>query len=216
MLHVLPGIRIRAVDALQGQVFPFHQVLQAPFEHFRIEQFPGHNCFFLILVTVEGGDPLLGGAVFLVRQALFLQLVQPPVPGQEQARPVADLQVFRRHGDPLPRHVVNLDHQAFRVHGHAVSKHVDHALPEDAGRQEVQSELAVFVDDRMAGVPAALIADHDVKPLRQQIHHPALAFVSPVDSHDCRTCHIRFPPCPPLSRRLPSRRSICYSCSPGI
>ena len=49
----------------------------------------------------------------------------------------------------------------------------------------MQGKFAVFVDNRMAGIAAALIPDNDVVVLRQQIHHTALSLISPVDPYDC-------------------------------
>ena len=51
---------------------------------FRIEELAGLNRLFLIFVRVEGGDSLLGRAVFFILQALFLQFIQQNVPRQHQ------------------------------------------------------------------------------------------------------------------------------------
>ena len=67
----------------------------------RIEQLPGQDGLLLVFVRIEGGNALLGGAVFLVPQALLLQGVQVPVPGQQQGGPVTDLQILRRDGHAL-------------------------------------------------------------------------------------------------------------------
>ena len=150
----------------------------------RIEEFPGHDGLFLELVGVEGGDALLGGAVFFVLQAGLLQAVQIPVPGQQQGGPVADHQVVRRNGHALGGDVLYLLPQALAVQGHAVAQDVDHAVPEDAGGQQMEGEPALFVDDGVPGVSAALIADHHVVVLGDQVHHTALALVAPVDAHN--------------------------------
>ena len=48
----------------------------------------------------------------------------------------------------------------------------------------MQGELALFVDDRVPGISAALIAHHYVILLGEVVHHAALALVAPVDTHD--------------------------------
>ena len=70
----------------------------------------------------------------------------------------------------------------FRFSG--VAQDVHHTLAEDAGGQQVQGKLAELVHHGMAGVAAALIADHHVVVRGHQVYHAALALVSPVDSHD--------------------------------
>jgi len=54
---------------------------------------------------------------------------------------------------------------------------------EDAGRHEVERELAVLVDDGMARVVAALEPDHQIGLERQQVDHPALTFIAPLRAH---------------------------------
>ena len=53
----------------------------------------------------------------------------------------------------------------------------------------MQREFSFFVDHRMAGVSASLIADHDVVVLREQVHHAAFAFVAPVDADYSAVLH---------------------------
>ena len=155
-----------------------------------MEQFTGHNRLFLVLVGIEGGNALLGGAVLLVRQSGLLQAVQLPVPGQEQRGPVADLQVLRCDGHAGGPDGVHLTQQVLAVQGHAVAQNVHHTLPENAGGQQVQGKGALVIHHGMAGVAAALIPHHHVKVVGEIIHHAALAFVAPVDPYDCAVCHL--------------------------
>ena len=80
--------------------------------------------------------------------------------------------------------VGHLSPQALAIQSHAVAQDVHHTLAEDAGGQQVQGKLAELVHHGMAGVAAALIADHHVVVRGHQVYHAALALVSPVDSHD--------------------------------
>ena len=54
----------------------------------------------------------------------------------------------------------------------------------------MQGELTLLIDDRMSGVSAALETNDDVVLFRQQIDHTALAFISPVNTHDCAVFHV--------------------------
>ena len=58
---------------------------------------------------------------------------------------------------------------------------------EDARRDQVELELLAVAHDRVAGVVAALEADHEVGPLGEQVGDLPLAFVAPLGAHD-RLC----------------------------
>ena len=149
-----------------------------------VQQLAGQDRLLLVLVGIEGGDALLGGAVLLVLQALLLQSVQLPVPGQQQAGPLADHQVLRGDVHAAPADGFDFLEQVLAVQGHAVAQNVHDTGAENAGGQQVQGELALFVDDSVPGVAAALIAHHHVILLGEVVHHAALALVAPVDTHD--------------------------------
>ena len=154
-----------------------------------MQQLARHHRLFLILVGIERRDALLGRAVLLVGKARLLQPVQLAVPRQQQRRAVADLQVIRRDGDARGADGVHFAQQILAVQRHAVAEDVDDALAENAARQQVQGELALFVDHRVARVAAALIADDDIIVVGQVVDHAALALVAPVDAYDRTICH---------------------------
>ena len=54
----------------------------------------------------------------------------------------------------------------------------------------MQGKFAVFIDDGVARVAAALVADYDVVVLGQQVNHAALALVAPVNANDCAVSHM--------------------------
>ena len=58
--------------------------------------------------------------------------------------------------------LLHLVQQSSRAHDCAGTEQVVHVRIEDAGRDEVQSEGAQVIDDRVAGVVAALKADDQV------------------------------------------------------
>jgi hypothetical protein len=55
---------------------------------------------------------------------------------------------------------------------------------EDPGWDQVQLELLVAANDRVAGVVAALEADDELGPLGEQIGHLSLPFVAPLGADD--------------------------------
>ena len=179
------------------------------FEIFRIVHFARQDGLFLILVRIEGGDPLFGGAVLLVPQPLLFQGVQFPVPGQQQGSTVRDQQLSGIDGNALGAHVLHLHPQVLHIQRHSVAQDIDHVRAENARGQQVQSESAEIIDDGVAGVPAALITHDDIEPVRQHVHHAAFALIAPVDAHDHTGIHVITPSFP--SRRLTPPRSFVRS-----
>ena len=174
-----------AVALLHRQVLPLYDVGQVLPVGLQVQEVAHAQGLLHIFVRVDGGDAPAGGAELLARQAVLLQLVQQLVVGHTDGGPVADLQVFRRDGDAAIPEALYLAAQVLQVDDHAGTQHVDGALPEDAGGHQVQDEAAPVVDDGVAGVVAALVADHHVAAFAEQVHHTALALVAPVDAHDC-------------------------------
>lgn len=55
----------------------------------------------------------------------------------------------------------------------------DYVLMENAGRQQMQRKFAVFIDDGVTRIRAALEADDHIAFFRKQVGHLTLAFVAP-------------------------------------
>ena len=155
-----------------------------------IQQLSGQDGLLGIFVGIEGGNALLGGAELLVGQPGLLQAVHQPVPGHQKAGAVRDLQVFRSQGNALGADFFHFLPQVLRVQRDAVAQDVYNALAENAGGQQMQGKFAVFIDDGVARVAAALVADYDVVVLGQQVNHAALALVAPVNANDCAVSHM--------------------------
>src|SRR5206468_9867717 len=62
----------------------------------------------------------------------------------------------------------------------AVAQHTGLAYVNDPGRQQMQDERLVADLDRMSRVVTALIADHDIETLSEQIDNLAFAFIAPL------------------------------------
>ena len=144
-----------------------------------------HDGLFLIFIGVKRGYALLGRAVLLVREALFLKLVKHSVPRQEQGRSVAYHEVIRRYENALGRKIVYLAAKVLAVERNAVAEHIHNALAEHARRQQMQRKLAELVYDGVACVAASLKSHDDIIFFREQVDHAALALVAPVDAYNC-------------------------------
>ena len=78
-----------------------------------------------------------------------------------------------------------------RVHHHAVAHHARLAGVEDPRRDQVELEGLAVADDRVAGVVAALEADHGVGLLGEEVDDLALALVAPLGADYHQSRHAR-------------------------
>ena len=78
---------------------------------------------------------------------------------------------------------LDLVEQHLRVDHDAVADRAGQARVEDPRRDQVELELLAVAHDRVAGVVAALKADHEVGLLGEQVGDLALAFVAPLGAH---------------------------------
>ena len=106
----------------------------------------------------------------------------------DQVRVGADAQA--REVDALGAQVVELAGQHLRVDHDAVADRAQLARVEDPGRDQVELPLHAVADDRVAGVVAALEADHEVRVLGEQVGDLALALVAPLGAHDHDAGHV--------------------------
>jgi hypothetical protein len=91
----------------------------------------------------------------------------------------------RRHAillrlDPPLAQLGYLAQQHDRVHDHAVADDAGDVRVQDARGHQLELELAVLGDDRVAGVVAALGADDHVGLRGEVVDHLAFALVSPL------------------------------------
>ena len=181
------GIVVIAVD--DEEILPLENVGQTGLERVAVGQLAHAQRFFHVLVRVGGGDAAAGGAKLLVRQTVLLQAVEQLVVRHADDGLVADLQVLRGDGDAACAQTRDLVEHVLRVNDHAGAEHVHGLVAQNAGWHEIEHELALVVDDGVAGVVAALIAHDDVILLAEQVDHAAFALVAPVDAYDgCQHC----------------------------
>src|SRR6266849_1693786 len=116
----------------------------------------------------------------LVTETFFAGVIQRAVIRQYQVRSRADLNAIGRDADALRDEPIGFFKKGLRIDHHAVAQHAGLAHVNDAGRQQMQHEGLIADLDRMSGIVAALIADHDVETLGEQIDNLALAFIAPL------------------------------------
>jgi hypothetical protein len=95
---------------------------------------------------------------------------------------VADEEV--RRVESRAREVLDLGDEGGRVDHDAVAEEVPRAGVEDARRDQVELEVAVRVDDRVAGVVAAAVANDEIGLVGEVVHHATLALVAPLGADD--------------------------------
>ena len=86
--------------------------------------------------------------------------------------------------DAAPLEALDLVEQHLRVDHDAVADRAGEAGIEDARRDQVELELLAVAHDRVAGVVAALEADHEVGLLGEQVRDLSLSFVAPLGADD--------------------------------
>ena len=196
LVHAQGGL---VVQVLKEHVLDGQGGLQTLPQPVLVEEVAHLNADLGVLVRIEGGDAALGGAEGLAAQALLLIGVLEHVVGHENLGPLGDDQVGGGHS--LIGEGVELVHQLADVQSQAVADDVGDMGVKHAGRERMQGEAALIVDDGVAGVGAALIADDHVGGLRQHISDLALALVAPVGAYD-RFYHNVLPPETGIRNRL--------------
>ncbi len=140
------------------------------------------------LVGVAGPDAAARRADLELAQLRLTRVVEQRVVGHDQVGIGADAQA--REVDALGPQVVEFARQHLRVDHHAVADRAQPAGVEDPGRDQVELPRgAALADDRVAGVVAALEADHHVRVLGEEVGDLPLAFVAPLGAHDHDSGH---------------------------
>ncbi|MBF8280154.1 MAG: hypothetical protein HW385_1586 [candidate division NC10 bacterium] len=125
---------------------------------------------------------------------------------KDQVRVLADEEVFVDL-DVQPDKLVDLLDQGKQIDDHAVAQDADLPLPEDPGRDQVEDNLFVSDDDRMAGVGAALVTGHGIEMLREEIDDLALPLIAPLRADDDYVGHRRSPRSTSVQNRSMGTRS---------
>ena len=144
--------------------------------------------------AAAGGADLAGALVAALAGALA-GAVELAVQRQDQGRVLGDAQASRADGDALAAQPLDLLEQRPGVDHDAVADQRELARAHHARGQQRELVGAAVDDQRVAGIVAALEADHDVGPLGEPVDDLALALVAPLGADDRDVAHP-----PPLRR----------------
>ena len=148
------------------------------------------------LVGVRRADAAPGRPDLELAELRLPGVVEEHVVGHDQVRVGADAQA--RQVDALGPQAVELVRQDLGIDHHAVADRAALARVEDPRRDQVELPHDAVADDRVAGVVAALEADHEIRVLCDEVGDLALALVAPLgaDDHDPGhiACSLRGPP----------------------
>ena len=175
---------IGSVAAVYKQVLPLAKTDELLAKRFRMAQIAYADCLFHVFVAVYRADAATGGTELGIAETVFFKNVKLLVVGQTHSGAVADLQVFGSYRDARIAQTSDLAEEMLKVDDHAVAHDVYSSVTENAGGEQVEDELSLFVDYGVTRIVAALIADYNVIIGGKQIDHTALAFVAPVDTYD--------------------------------
>ena len=173
-------------------------------EALRIEQVLHAHALARRLVGVGRPDPAAGGADLALAQLRLLHVVEHDVVGHDEMGLARDLQVGR--GDTPALEIVDLLAKHGGIDDHPVADDGHDLGVEYAGGDQVEGELAALVLHGVTGVVAALIADHHVGLLAQQVGDLAFAFIAPLGAHHHENRHDASRSTLTLETRRPSRR----------
>ena len=152
------------------------------FETLRVDQVKHAQARAGRLVAVSRADAALGGADLVLALERLALGVEFAMIGKDQVRRFAQDQVAVNADAELAQPLDFLD-EAHGVHHDAVADDADLVLAQNAGGNQVQDVFLAFDVDGVAGVVAALRADHHVRLLGQHVNDLAFAFIAPLGAH---------------------------------
>ena len=196
-----------SVDAGEKRVLAIAEEPDPVLHPVEVEQLADLESDLGVLVRVERRDAAARGAEGGLAEADLLEGVELLVDVQEHLRAVGDGEARLDAGG---LQVGDLLGERADVERDAGADDVEDRGIEAAGRQQMQREAALVVDDRVARVGAALEADDDVRFAGQQVRHLALALVAPVGAYD-RGSHVERVSSSRIARNGPG---LCHNVPP--
>ena len=132
-------------------------------------------------VAVAGTDSALGCSDLVVLGSLgFLGTVKKTVVRHDQVCPDIDKKVLVK----LFGNSVKLALHGVEVDDSSDSDDANGFLVEDSGRDDVECELAVLVDNGVTRVVTALVSDDDIRICCKIVDYPSLSFIAPLGADD--------------------------------
>ena len=141
------------------------------------------------LILIARADAAVRCADFVFPETELRSFVQLDVIGHDDVGIARDFQAIA--GKAFALQHLHLFNQDLRVHHDAVADNRNGVFIHDARRNQMQGKFLFSVDDRMAGVIAALIANHVVEISGNKIGDLALALVAPLGADQHHVRHVR-------------------------
>ncbi len=175
--------RFGAKEVHELVVVLFHKCARLGEESVGLRQKIAAQSAALGRILVGGADAAAGGADLAAAAGALSGPVQRPVGGQDEGGS------GRQEDTSVGLHTfaletVELGDQERRIDHHSGGQVADDVLVDDPRWHQVEGESTVGESHRMSGVVAAVVPhDHRVAG-GQQVHHLALAFVTPLATND--------------------------------
>ena len=147
-----------------------------------IEQLLHAQSLLHIFIGINRRDTAACGAEFLICEALLLHDILHLVIRHADYCLFAYPEVFGSDFYSLFRKRIYLADKMLEVYDHTVAHDIDRSIAENTRGKQVEDEFALFVDNGVTGIVAALIAADYVIIGGEQVYHSALSFVTPVNS----------------------------------
>ena len=159
-------------------------------------------------VLISRADPAPRRADRERGAGIFAYGIELAVQRQDQRRIFGDAQIVRRDVDALLFQLGDFFDERVRVEHDAVADDRQLSRTHHARRQERELVGGAVDHQRVAGIVAALEADHDVGLLRQPINNLALALVAPLGADHDNIGHQQMSPKNGRRRRMNDPRTF--------
>ena len=156
----------------------------------RVDEIADADATAADLVLVGRADAPRRRADLALPAAGLAEDVELAVIRQDEVRLLADQEAIADL-DAERAQLVDLREQRLWIDDDTVADDAQHAVVEDAGRNQMEHELLAVDVNGMAGVVAALIAGHHAEMWREQVDDLALAFVPPLRAQN-RDVHAHY------------------------
>ncbi len=184
------GERLHAVERGEEHVLFLERGGDLGAEQLGIGQIGSAHAHAGHLVLVAGTDaPARGADLLPLFELVLAGLIKRLVVGHDEVRLAADLEAARGNVHALRDEGVELLREDHGIEDDAVADQTDFAFVQDAGGNQMQRGFLAVHDNGMAGVVAALKADHVIDLPRQQINDLPFSLVAPLDADDHHIGH---------------------------
>ena len=191
-LHQRVGIHRRlVVKVLEHDVLEGADLLRPLPENLRVKKLADLETDLGVLVRVKRRDAGLRGAKRPAAESLLFILVKQRVVRHQHVRAVRHQKV--RFGHSLAGQRLEFIDQVRYIESNAVADDIRDVIIKNARGQQMKREAAIVIDDRVAGVGAALETDDDIRLHGKHVGDLAFSLVAPVSSYNCSN-HCMLPP----------------------